>query len=91
VSFEDESDFLAVKREVSCTRNPRKWYLLMNTHIAFENDSVPAAQQPVIVPSATSSVKQVPQQMVNFLINYLIVDYHNTTKGCSGIFNTHSA
>ena len=36
VSFEDKSDFLALKREVSTTRNPCEWYLLIDAHITFK-------------------------------------------------------
>jgi len=94
VSFEDKSDFLALKREVSTTRNPCEWYLLMDAHITFEQDSVSAAQQSVAAPiaasSATTAVEQVPQQTVHFSMNYLIVDYHNATEGCSGVCNSHS-
>jgi len=36
VSFGDKSDFLALKHEVSTTRNPCEWYLLIDAHITFE-------------------------------------------------------
>ena len=36
VSFGDKSDFLALKREVSTTRNPCEWYLLIDAHITFK-------------------------------------------------------
>ena len=84
VSFEDKSDFLALKREVSTTKNPREWYLLMDAHITFKQGSVSAAQQSVAAPiaasSATTAVEQIPQRTVHFSMNYLIVDCHNATE-----------
>jgi hypothetical protein len=61
IAFEDEDDFIALKHEVSCTKNPREWYLLMNAHITFENDVIPAVQPSVAVPLASPTVEQAPQ------------------------------
>lgn len=90
IAFEDEDDFVALKHKVSCTKNPREWYLLMNAHITFENDAVPAVQLSVAIPLASPAVEQVPQRTVCFSMNYLIVDCHNVAKGSLGIFNSHS-
>ena len=66
VSFDDESDFIALKHEVSNTKNPRECYLMIDAHITIDNPPLPITQDPV---TAATSVQQSTQRKVLSSIN----------------------